>query len=1329
MASDLEVNTAIKAVKPWVRFGVAPPGVAVTSDAVATKYGVTKSPAPTGYDWQYDGQYSEPVQWLKDQTIDYISPQVYWRIGHSTNDYSGLSAWWVKVSKQFGRQAFISQSYSAVNGASNSNEMRDEILANRTAATTNSTLTGSALFRMGQTNDAFVSQLTAAYTEQALPPAMTWYSAPDLAAPTGLTLNEKTLSWEHSTAERYSVYAYPKGANLSQALASSAYLLGISYTKSFDLSGVVNMSDKTIAVCALDRYGNEHTAALYNAATTPEVSGMSGADIYASELTMTHSGDTYTFSYRLNEDATDVTLQLLYEGHIVQTKSFGAQTKGVQSGTLSQSEITYPERNTADHLTWAIQATARPINALTKLSDDGTTYQFYRPFGVAVDNNPESEFFGRVYVTNTKNGTCGGGGRTTANGLYAFDAGLNALNSTAYTGGVSWYNSNSSGNSPFRVAVAPDGRVFLCDWSDAHSGIWIAPAGGITGTFTQLFTGLTRASSGLSTNSSSVPVHGSISGCYVLGTGEATQLFTMDEDYQVEGKTYNLLRYDIGSATSWSTAPSAVVFNNAANNSPLVNNIVKPVSDLHGGWWIIQHRYAETSQEPSLIHVLNGAVDYNTGGEQLLENSNNGGLAVNYDGSRIATTSQSQINVWDVTYDNDGHLTAITPAFEITSSDISGLGTSSNDVAFDPAGNIYYVSNTSERLVVIGLPKTNNSFTTPARNIYTIPLPAEAPTMDVVVTEWEQSGLTIDFRNTPTANGAVVKIGSLITSSLPLESVVAYTATGTAAANNVKHISLPDINLTDYAGHTMVIKWMNNETVIGQTQVLIPALISGENWAEITFDTSTAVVVLPNTFATLDLANYSGFLTIRSLEIYPGAKLVIKGGTLRLHDFILRAGWTTAHTAFQVPKMALNNDASLDFSNAYLDCVIDYAQYYPFAVPFPVSRTGITYRDYPSAPAAQGVLFRQYDGAQRATGATGDNWQSVTPTTLMPAVGYAITAKRPASVNYCIIRMPLDVTNEWLTNGEQAQVSAVPKNKVTVTAYGVGTGMWNNVGWNFIANPFMVAFNGNEDTDFAGSLSVQGDGSGIRYATIPTADFQDYYQVPLDEAALQPMSPFFVQAATNGEVTFLTAQRNPTLAPATHNQQLTPDIDLRLRLSGKSNYDQTYILLGEDYTNEPDLNADLPKEFGSAPKGPKIWSLYNNNNFASLALPNGQPGYHIPLAVQTTEEGVYTFALNDKSVLGEIEEVLLLDEGTAVFDLMNGAYSVTLEAGTITNRFALLCSFRSETPTDLTPSNRPTTNDSASDHPTTIKRLIDQRVIIIDGNGNAFDVLGNRVAE
>jgi hypothetical protein len=47
---------------------------------------------------------------------------------------------------------------------------------------------------------------------KALPPAMSWKSKTTLAAPTNIKVKDTVMSWEHPTAERFTVYIYPRGS-------------------------------------------------------------------------------------------------------------------------------------------------------------------------------------------------------------------------------------------------------------------------------------------------------------------------------------------------------------------------------------------------------------------------------------------------------------------------------------------------------------------------------------------------------------------------------------------------------------------------------------------------------------------------------------------------------------------------------------------------------------------------------------------------------------------------------------------------------------------------------------------------------------------------------------------------------------------------------------------------------------------------------------------------------------------------------------------------------------------------------------------------------------
>lgn len=82
------LNDTIKAVKPWVKFGISPFGVwrNIADDPTGsnTRAGATN----------YDHLYADVVKWQKKGWIDYLLPQLYWRIGHPLVDFEHLAIWW-----------------------------------------------------------------------------------------------------------------------------------------------------------------------------------------------------------------------------------------------------------------------------------------------------------------------------------------------------------------------------------------------------------------------------------------------------------------------------------------------------------------------------------------------------------------------------------------------------------------------------------------------------------------------------------------------------------------------------------------------------------------------------------------------------------------------------------------------------------------------------------------------------------------------------------------------------------------------------------------------------------------------------------------------------------------------------------------------------------------------------------------------------------------------------------------------------------------------------------------------------------------------------------
>lgn len=282
----------IQSVKPWVRLGMGTFGIWSTQKKAAEAYGLTLPSGISGLD-DYDVQACNPVEWVMNGYVDYINPQLYWATSTTSTNYNVLCEWWAKdVCEHFSNQLpdgkkvhfFVSQAaYRAVDGGFSEGitEIQKQITANRKNLSSGST--GSVFYNTKSYRQMATDLAASHFIYKALPPAMDWKSKIALEAPTDLKISGNTVTWQHPTAERFTVYVYPKGFDFATAQKDAQYLQGVVYGQSCELN-IEELMDMTIAVCSYDRFGVEHGVALLNGGKFPE------SDPNATEITWVLNG-------------------------------------------------------------------------------------------------------------------------------------------------------------------------------------------------------------------------------------------------------------------------------------------------------------------------------------------------------------------------------------------------------------------------------------------------------------------------------------------------------------------------------------------------------------------------------------------------------------------------------------------------------------------------------------------------------------------------------------------------------------------------------------------------------------------------------------------------------------------------------------------------------------------------------------------------------------------------------------------------------------------------------------------------------------------------------
>lgn len=362
----------VQATKPYVKFSIGPAGVAGQRSTSATKHGVVPvDEYCRASDWQYTTIYSDPLAWLEEGAIDYISPQLYWKTNHTTNPFGPLTNWWSYIAEHFGRHHYASHNIyfmEKTNTKADWDEILQQIRYSRQYNRQNAPGVNfySAKYIDGPTCKGFADYLSQTlFTHKALEPAMPWHSKTNYDAPANLAYSGGTLSWTgvNKKLVRYSVYAVPLTVTLDEAQSQafdgikSDYLVGVTYTPSFKLDASLQ-SGYWYAVCVVDGWNNEFAPAFYNLATeyadkVTLVSPIAGATATWNQQFAWTAADGATYELQISDDAS-------FGNVLIQRKQITSNSATVDLGDLASGQTYY----------WRV-ATLQP-NRLVMWSDAAT---------------------------------------------------------------------------------------------------------------------------------------------------------------------------------------------------------------------------------------------------------------------------------------------------------------------------------------------------------------------------------------------------------------------------------------------------------------------------------------------------------------------------------------------------------------------------------------------------------------------------------------------------------------------------------------------------------------------------------------------------------------------------------------------------------------------------------------------------------------------------------------------------------------------------------------------------------------------------------------------
>ncbi|AFY99787.1 protein of unknown function DUF187 [Calothrix sp. PCC 6303] len=232
------LSQGIKTAKPGVKFGISPFGI----------YRPGQPAGITGLD-AYDVLYADSKKWLEQAWVDYIAPQLYWRIEQTKQSYPVLLKWWTEVNPKQ-RHIYAGNNIGQLDGKTwKDEEIEKQVVISRNLG--NSLSLGNIFFSISSITDnrqGIADKMqNVIYNRPALAPTMAWRNSNPPNPPTGLQVTNRKLNWNPATTadiRSWSLYRQSGDTWTIQRILSRG-------------TNFATVQPGTYAVCAVDRLGNE----------------------------------------------------------------------------------------------------------------------------------------------------------------------------------------------------------------------------------------------------------------------------------------------------------------------------------------------------------------------------------------------------------------------------------------------------------------------------------------------------------------------------------------------------------------------------------------------------------------------------------------------------------------------------------------------------------------------------------------------------------------------------------------------------------------------------------------------------------------------------------------------------------------------------------------------------------------------------------------------------------------------------------------------------------------------------------------------------------------